>query len=138
MPDHPFHGRWNSYGRNSADTVFLDGEIEFDILPNGTFRSGRHRPRLGTGGLGDPVNLKLITISTAEIHVEEESSQLVRYRGRVVQDPFHPQNPNRRLIIGGYTIPRVDFEHPPGSEARLPSAVLPPGQENGTWVATQP
>jgi hypothetical protein len=138
MADHPFHGKWSSYGVNSQNVVFLDGDIEFDIRPNGTFVKGHHKPRLGGGGLGDPVNLKRLSLSSSEIHVEEESSQLCRYRGKVVQDPHHPQHPNRKLIIGEYTIPRDDFENPPGSEARRPSDVSPLRQDNGTWVATQP
>jgi len=135
MADHPFHGTWSSYGLNDAEQTVNDGEMRFDILPDGNYRRGDHKPRLGSGGLGNEVTLERLDLSTTEIHIKETSSEHCEYHGFLIYDPFKG---NRKLIIGTYKIARQrSSENPLGSEGRRSSEDAF-DQINGTWVATQP
>lgn len=125
MADHPFHGRWRSYVvRDSTLQVHPDGTFELNISPNGHFNSGRHNGN----------TLACNHISNDEITLEETSGfDRGTFEGALVANPL---DPSTKVLAGRATFPDALAPEREKIEQALPP--LPPGQNDGIWVATQP
>jgi hypothetical protein len=124
MSDHPFNGKWNSYLLSNTGQPVLDGEMMFDIAPNGHFNSGKHVT-------ASVVEMEGISVLPENIHVKEKYPGQGEYFGTLIQDPAHQ---NRKITVGRY---RSGKRHLAEKEVRE-SSEPEPQQDNGTWVATQP
>ena|ERR1043165_617728 len=117
---HPFDGRFKSVRINENLDENDDGDFDFSISPGGTFNSGTHTP---SGGSAETLTKEILTRRTIRVKLPDGRFWLGSISSLL-------SDGQKKVVIGRYHIPAI------GPDEKAAIAAL--GQDNGTWVATQP